>query len=79
MGVDKRDAYTVLYCVLSEVCLVLAPFMPMLSEYIYRNLTGKESVHLEYIEPYEGSIIDHVLIDDMHRTQTIVSLGLSLR
>ena len=45
---DKMAWYDVLYVVLCELCKVLAPFMPFISEYIYRNLTGKESVHLEY-------------------------------
>ena len=45
--VDKMAWYDVLYVVLCELCKVLAPFMPFLSEYIYRNLTGKESVHLQ--------------------------------
>jgi len=31
------------------------------------------------IEAYDASGIDHVLLEDMHRTQKIVSLGLSLR
>jgi isoleucyl-tRNA synthetase len=45
---DKMAGYDVLYVVLIEFCKVLAPFMPFLSEYIFRSLTGKESVHLEY-------------------------------
>ena len=79
MGSDKRDAYTVLYCVLTEVSLVAAPFTPFITEYIYKQLTGKESVHLEEIKTYDVSTVDHALIKDMKLTQTIVSLGLSLR
>jgi isoleucyl-tRNA synthetase len=74
MGSDKRQAYTVLYCVLTEVCLVAAPFTPFIAEYIYKQLTGKESVHLEEIETYDNSVLDHTLINDMKLTQTIVSL-----
>ncbi len=79
MWQDKKDAYTVLYCVLAEVCLVAAPFTPFITEYIYKTLTWKESVHLEYIEAYDMSGVDSNLIHDMWLTQTIVSLGLSLR
>lgn len=43
---DKMTGYDVLYVVLVELCKVLAPFMPFLPEYIYRNLTWSESVHL---------------------------------
>ncbi len=52
MGQDKHDAYNVLYCVLTEVCLIAAPFTPFITEYIYKQLTGKESVHLEEIVSY---------------------------
>ncbi len=79
MWQDKKEAYTVLYCILAEVCLVAAPFTPFIAEYIFKTLTGKESVHLEYIEPYDTSALDNTLIHDMWLTQTIVSLGLSLR
>jgi isoleucyl-tRNA synthetase len=65
--------------VLTEVCLVAAPFTPFITEYIYKQLTGKESVHLEEIEIYDISKVDTQLIKDMKLTQTIVSLGLSLR
>lgn len=44
---DKTQAYNTLYVTLVEVCKVLAPFMPFLSEHIYRDLTGRESVHLD--------------------------------
>lgn len=44
---DKMVGYDVLYVVLCELSKILAPFMPFLSEYIYRNLTWKQSVHLE--------------------------------
>ena len=43
---DKMSGYDVLYVVLVELCKVLSPFMPFLSEHIYRNLTWNESVHL---------------------------------
>lgn len=36
---DKMVGYDVLYVVLCELSKILAPFMPFLSEYIYRNLT----------------------------------------
>lgn len=43
---DKMTGYDVLYVVLVELCKVMSPFMPFLPEYIYRNLTWNESVHL---------------------------------
>ena len=91
MGEDKRSAYTVLYCVLTEVCLISAPFTPFITEYIFKQLTGKESVHLEEIVSYRitpeveaewwWNMLqeDLNMIRDMWLTQTIVSLWLSLR
>jgi len=40
------DFYETCYFVLVELMLILAPFTPFITEVIYRNLTGKESVHL---------------------------------
>ncbi len=81
MGQDKVDAYTVLYTVLTELCLIAAPFMPFITEYIYKKLTWKESVHLEEIVTYDSSMISKydLQIDAMELTKKIVSLGLSLR
>jgi len=43
---DKDDAYQALYITLTEYSKVLAPMIPFVSDEIYRNLTGKQSVHL---------------------------------
>ena len=44
---DKLEAYNTLYDVLTETSKVIAPYMPFVSDYIFKNLTGKTSVHLE--------------------------------
>lgn len=43
----EQEAYNTLYEVLVEVSKLIAPYMPFVSEYIFKNLTDKESVHLE--------------------------------
>jgi len=43
---SKADAYDTLYTVLHTLCLVVAPLLPLVSEHIYRALTGERSVHL---------------------------------
>jgi isoleucyl-tRNA synthetase len=81
MWKDKRDAYTVLYCVLTEICLVSAPFTPLIAEYIYKQLSGKESVHLE--EPFKQydleetrSIFDpHYVRDNLNEKPYNLSIG----
>jgi isoleucyl-tRNA synthetase len=43
---DKNAFYQATYIVLTTLSKLLAPFMPFMSEAIYTNLTGEESVHL---------------------------------
>jgi isoleucyl-tRNA synthetase len=39
MSEDKLSAYNTLYEVLCETCKVIAPFMPFVSEQIFKDLT----------------------------------------
>ncbi len=43
---DKAGAYDALATVLSVLCRVAAPLLPMLTETVYQGLTGERSVHL---------------------------------
>lgn len=43
---DKDDCYSTLYTVLVTLCQLAAPLVPFITEEMYRNLTGEESVHL---------------------------------
>ena len=70
-------AFNTLYVVLTNLCRCLAPFAPFISEYIYKNLTGAESVHLTDF-PTAG-VIDEKLLSDMRRVQMVVSVGKQLR
>lgn len=74
---DSRTALRVLGYSLVEISKMLAPFMPYLSEVIYRDLTSQESVHLASwteAREYRQSILD-----EMTAARQIVELGLSLR
>jgi isoleucyl-tRNA synthetase/broad specificity phosphatase PhoE len=79
MTADKQSAYETLYTVLTEVSKLLAPLMPFLSENIYQGLTGRESVHLEYITLANRHLVANDLNRDMEICEHIVSLGLALR
>lgn len=79
MTPDKASAYETLYTVLSETAKLLAPYMPFISEDIFRGLTNKESVHLEYITRPNRHLVDSELNRDMEICEHIVSLGLALR
>lgn len=76
---DKKSGYETLHTVLVEVSKLLAPYMPFLSESIFHGLTGKESVHLEYVTLPNRHLIDVDLNRDMEVAEHIVSLGLALR
>lgn len=44
---DREAFYSTTYFVLVTLSKLFAPFMPFISEFIYTNLTKKESVHLD--------------------------------
>ncbi len=76
---DKNEAYGTLYYCLVKLSQIIAPFTPYISEEIYTNLTGKESVHLSDWPQFDKSKIDIPLNDEMRTVQLIVNLGHSLR
>ncbi|MCH8518162.1 isoleucine--tRNA ligase [Candidatus Gracilibacteria bacterium] len=76
---DKMQAYETLYEVLVTLCKVMAPFTPFVTEHIYKNLTGEESLHLADFPVADLSLVDIELNADMDLVQKIINLGLSLR
>jgi len=76
---DKMEAYETLYHVLVTLTKVMAPITPMISEAVYRGLTGGESVHLERFPECTTKNISDSLEADMQRVREIITLGLALR
>ena len=74
---DKQNAYKTLYYVLVQLCLVMAPFTPFMSEEMFRLLTGNESVHL-MDWPMEGHI-NELVIEKMQYIRGVITEGLSQR
>jgi len=74
---DKKAAYWTFYQTLVDLTKVLAPFIPFISDSIYRNLTAERSVHLT-AWPEQGDI-DQKLLDDMKLAREIVELAHSQR
>ena len=74
---EEQAAFDTLYTVLTKLCRVLAPFAPFVSEYIYRSLTGAESVHLTDFPT--ADTFDAKIVADMRRVQSVVSTGKQLR
>ncbi|NTW26833.1 MAG: isoleucine--tRNA ligase [Candidatus Moranbacteria bacterium] len=77
--VDKNEAYATLHHVLVNLSKMMAPFAPFMAEEIFRNLTGKESVHLEELPTGDNHHVDEFLNDEMRRVREIVTEGLQLR
>lgn len=78
---DKMQAYATLYHVLLTVCQVAAPFMPFITEYIYRVLCARpsggldlQSVHLTDFPEAVVSLIDSELERDMRMVQDIIRI-----
>lgn len=79
---DKQQAYATLYTVLIELSKIGAPFVPFITEAIYRNLRTEdmpESVHLCDFPQFAGEHRDAELDEQMAVVQTVVQLGRSLR
>jgi len=76
---DQKDAFTTLYFILVELSKLLAPFAPFLSEEIYKNLSGNESVHLENYPATDDSKINQDLSVKMQSTRGLIEKGLALR
>jgi isoleucyl-tRNA synthetase len=81
---DKRSAYQTLYQVLVSLTQLLAPFMPFVSETIYRNLAaGKngqpESVHLSDWPVAAADWRDDELRQQMSVVRRLVATGLAAR
>ena len=76
---DKQDAYDTLFTVLTTLTRLLAPFLPLVSEEIYRGLTGESSVHLcDWPDPAELPG-DPSLVAAMDRVRDVCSTGLRVR
>lgn len=79
---DKHEAYATLHHVLVTVCKLAAPFIPFVTETMYRNLRGAgmpESVHLCDYPEVNSALRDAALNRRMARTMTAVNLGHFLR
>jgi len=77
---DKEAFYETTYTVLTTLCKLLAPITPFISEAIYTNLTGEESVHLAEWPPFVRATAGKPqLIEDMKVVRKIVEVALSQR
>jgi len=76
---DKQDAYDTLHTVLDVLLRTAAPFLPFLTEAVFRGLTGARSVHLETWPDPVDLPEDPELVRDMDFVRDICSAGHSIR
>lgn len=77
ISADKRSSYFVAYSVILNLAKMLAPFTPYFSEYLFRKLTGKESVHLTSFP--EAKRYDLSVLKEMSLVKEIVESGRRIR
>ena len=76
---DKKSAYATTYEVLVGVAKLIAPFAPFLSDEIYTNLTGEETVHVAYFPKAVEALIDKGVEERMDLVRALVTLGRGTR
>ncbi len=72
---SKKAVYLTTYEVLVTLTKLCAPLTPFLTEEIYRNLTGLESVHLDKYPVCDESLINEDVEKQMDLVRDICSLG----
>jgi isoleucyl-tRNA synthetase len=78
-GQDKKNFYETAYAVLTTLSKLLAPFMPFISDEMYTNLTGQDSVHLANWPEFREQLIDEDLEKEMARARELASVVLMKR
>ncbi len=76
---EWRDAFDTLYTVLETLTRVAAPLAPLVTETVWKGLTGGRSVHLEDWPDAGFFPADDALVSAMDRVREIASAGLALR
>ncbi|HHV38685.1 MAG TPA: isoleucine--tRNA ligase [Tepidimicrobium sp.] len=76
---DKKAVYHTTYEILVGISKMIAPFVPFISEELYRNLTNNKSVHLDYYPKHNEELIDLELEEKMDLVRDFVRLGRASR
>ncbi|MCQ2560456.1 MAG: isoleucine--tRNA ligase [Clostridia bacterium] len=79
METDKKAVYATTYEVLTGLAKLMAPFAPFITDEIYCNLTGEETVHLAYFPKADESLIDEALEERMDLVRSVVTMGRGVR
>ncbi len=78
-GSAAHAAFDTLYTALEVVCRVAAPLLPLITEEVWRGLTGGRSVHLTDWPDASDLPADPGLVGSMDRVREVCSVASSLR
>lgn len=76
---ELSEVSATLHYILLNLSRLTAPFIPFLSESIYKNLGNKKSIHLEDWPEFNKKLRDEKLEEKMKKVREIVNLGLKER
>lgn len=76
---DKKSVYATTYEILVGVAQLMAPFAPFISDEVYTDLTGAESVHLSFFPKSDADLIDEKVEERMDLVRDMVALGRGIR
>ena len=76
---SKKAVYMTTYEVLVGLTKLCAPVIPYITEEMYRNLTGEESVHFSDFPTYDEKLIDEKIEERMDLVRSLISLGRNVR
>ena len=79
MTLSKKSVYMTTYEVLIGVSKLIAPITPYISEELFQNLTGEESVHLTSYPIADETLIDLALEEKMDLVRDLIRLGRNAR
>ena len=76
---DGQAAVNTLHTVLEVMCRLAAPLLPLVSEEIWRGLSGGRSVHLTNWPEFDELPADDTLVQSMDTIRSVASVALGLR
>ena len=76
---SKKAVYKTTYQVLEGLCRLMSPIVPFITDEIYTNLTGEESVHLANYPKVDESLINDTIEEKMDLVRDLITLGRNAR
>lgn len=76
---DKKSVYLTTYEILVGVAKLIAPIAPFISDEMYINLTGEDTVHVAHFPKCDESLIDENVEKRMDLVRDLVALGRGAR